>query len=60
MTFHGFNEYIEMLEKYIHRSTVDLDFVDFGDAEEKNIGEVISFNSLSYEVLSLGCAFSGV
>ena len=49
-----------MLEEYIHRSTVDLDFVDFGDAEEKNIGEVISTNSPSYEVLSLGCAFSGV
>ena len=61
-TFHGFIESIdklniEMLEYHIHRSTVDLDFVDFGDAEEKNIGEVISSSSILSEDLSLGCAF---
>jgi len=46
----------------ISRSTVDLDFVDFGDAEEKNIGEVFSLktNFLKLKFQAVECTLAGV
>jgi len=44
------------------RSTVDLDFVDFGDAEEKSIGEVFSLKTdfLKLKFQAVECTLAGV